>query len=352
MNEIKTYEGGRNIYGTEKGKEKVLKRFSMFDGTGVDLTRCDSYEEAMTTAGLNYTGQKQKMYLEDGSIVSNNFCVVKSDDPTIQLGVVGKDYAPVGNNEAFEIAEELFNRGDMRFEAGGPALGSKRATDYSRSFLVMRGDDIRLGSDDMSEVFNSFLVFRNSFSGQTGIQYRVILQRLVCLNGMTRYLGDKKSQLFINIQHSKSAIDKIKIANEALRNRENEIKAIQAEVEAFSLTHFTKAEFDREIIPMVLKTLKLKPLETPREELSVADEERRDLTIQRLWNAYQADDVAAYNNTAYKVILAMSDIDTHMSPFRDTQNPSLYMNRVLQGMVLTTGVAKYIAQTRGVVPKY
>ena len=93
-------------------------------------------------------------------------------------------------------------------------------------------------------------------------------------------------------------------------------------------------------------------VETPREELSVADEERRDLTIQRLWNAYQSEDTQAYNSTAYKVILAMSDIDTHMAPFRDTQNPSLYMNRVLQGMVLTTGVAKYIAQTRGVIPKY
>ena len=352
MNEIKTYEGGKNIYSTEKGREKVLKRFSMFDGTGVDLTTCNSYEEAMATANLDYTGEKRKLFLEDGTEVKNSFCVVKSDDPTVQLGVVGKDYAAVHNREAFSIAEQLFNMGEMRFEVGGPSIGAKRTTDYSKSFLVMRGDDIKVEAVDTEEVFNPFVVFNNSFNGSSGVQYRVLLQRLVCLNGMTRYLGDKKNQLFITVQHSRGAIDKIKIAHEALLNRQEEIRAIKAEIEAFANTPFTKAEFDKEIIPRVIKMMKLKPLEADPETVTAADLEKRDLTIQRLWNAYHAQDTENYNNTVYKVALAMSDFETHVDPLRDTQNPSLYMNRCLQGFVLTTGVMKYIAETRGIKVKY
>lgn len=352
MREIVTYAGGNNIYGTQKGKEKVLKRFSMFDGTGVDLTECGSYNEAMEIAGLDYTGEKQKMFLADGSEVSNNFCVVKSDDPTVQLGVVGKDYVPVHNREAFSIAEQLFDMGEMRFEVGGPSIGSKKVTDFAKSFLVMRGDDIQIETLDTEEVFNTFVVFNNSHDGSSSVQYRVLLQRLVCLNGMTRYLGSKKNQFFINVQHSKGAIDKIRIANEALLNRQNEISAIKAEVEAFANTQFTKKEFDKEVIPRVIQMMKLKPLEADEREISAADLEKRDLTIQRLWGAYQADDTQNYNNTAYKVLLAMSDMETHCAPLRDTQNPSLYMNRVLQGMVLTTGIAKYIAETRGVKVNY
>lgn len=352
MKDILTYEGGNNLYGTKQGKNKVLKRFSMFDGTGADLTNCESYEEALGTAQLDYTGIKVPIFIkaneEEYEPVQDHYCVIKSDDPSKHIGVVGKDYKPVSNREAFGIAEELYEHGGMRFEVGGPSIGSKKVTDYSKSFLVMRGDDIKIDALDMTEVFNTFVVIRNSYDGSSGCQYRVILQRLVCLNGMTRYLGDKKSQLFINVQHSKSVLDKIQIANEALKNRTQEIEAIKAEIEAFSKVSFTKAQFDKEIIPLVLKQMKLKPLETTKDELTPADIEKRELVISRLWNAYQADDTQNYNNTVYKVALAMSDFETHAEPLRDTQNPSLYCNRVLQGMVLTTGVMRYIAETRGI----
>lgn len=351
MLNIQTYEGGKNLYGTQLGKNKVLRRFSMFDGTGADLTACESYDEALQTAQLDYTGVKTPLYVknnDDYIEVKDHYCVVKSDDPTMHIGVVGKDYNPVSNREAFGIAEELYEHGGMRFEVGGPSIGSKKVTDYSKSFIVMRGDDIKIDALDTEEVFNTFCLIRNSYDGSSGCQYRVILQRLVCLNGMTRYLGGKENQLFINVQHSKSALNKIQIANDAIRNRAQEIEAIKAEIEAFSKVPFTKAQFDKEIIPLVIKKMKLKPIETDENELTAADIEKRELVISRLFNAYQADDTQNYNNTVYKVALAMSDFETHAEPLRDTQNPSLYCNRILQGMVLTTSVMRYIAETRGI----
>lgn len=68
-----------------------------------------------------------------------------------------------------------------------------------------------------------------------------------------------------------------------------------------------------------------------------------------LMSAYDAEDTQNYNGTAYKVLLALSDWETHAAPLRDSGNGQLYMNRVLKGMLTTTAVAKYIAESRGLM---
>lgn len=81
-------------------------------------------------------------------------------------------------------------------------------------------------------------------------------------------------------------------------------------------------------------------------------QERIERLIEQVLQAYDADDVQNYNNTAYKVILAMSDWETHSSPLRDTGNDQIYMNRIAKGMLATRAVAEYIATTRGLSINY
>ena len=64
--------------------------------------------------------------------------------------------------------------------------------------------------------------------------------------------------------------------------------------------------------------------------------------------AYNADDVQNYASSAYRIILAVSDYESHSAPLRDTGNGHIYMNRILKGMEITTAVAQYIASTRGI----
>ena len=331
-----------NLFETAAGRDKVLRRFSVFDSAGHDLRGCDTLETALETAGINYGGELQSVYLQDGTEIPNNYCVTKSTDGT-PLGIVGKSYRPVANMEAFGVAGELVDNHGFKFEVGGASIGARNITDYAKTFMVLRGEDIRIGKDD-GELFNTFVVFRNSFDGSSGIQYRVVMQRLVCLNGMTRYLGGKKSQLWINIQHSESANSRIEIANQAIRNYSAEIAAIRAEAIAFIETPFTRAEFEREIVPTLLKSMKFNI-----EDDSAANMQKMQRVVQMLLSAYDAEDTANYNSTAYKVILAMTDFESHYEPMRNTNNPSLYMDRTLSGMMLTTAIATYIAQTRNVM---
>lgn len=328
--------------GGEAIKSKLMKRFSMFDGVGLDLTNANTYDEALEMAGLDYTATKVPLFLEDGTEVKNYFGTAKSDDPGFVLGVVGNQYSCVGNRDAFAVAEEIVEEGYARYEVGGPSLGSKNKVDYAKSFLVLRGDDFDIKDD----TFNSFVVFNNSFDGSTGVQYQVICQRVLCLNGMVRFLGGKQSQLKINIQHSKTANEKIQIARNIVMQRQKEIELVKKEAEIFINQGFTRAQFEKEIIPLVLKEKKIIEGEKERER----GQERIENMVAQLMTAYNADDVQNYSNSAYRVILALSDWETHASPLRDTGNGQIYLNRITKGMLVTAAVAKYIAETRG-LPK-
>ena len=317
---------------------KVMKRFSMFDGIGLDLTGSETYDDALQDAGIDYTAEKKPLFLENGTLLKDNFAVVKSDDENCVLGVVGNQYTAVSNRDAFDVSQELLNMG-LRYETGGPSLGSKNVTDYARTFLVMRGDDFEIGDDE----YNSFVVFNNSFDGSSGVQYSVICQRLVCLNGMVRYLGGAKDQLRISIQHSKSAVDRIKKAQEIVIKRQQDIEMIKREAEMFIGTKMNKDQFVKEVIPVVLKKMNLVEKDKDRQR----GHERIERTVMQLMSCYNADDTQNYNDSAYKIILALSDFESHAEPLRNTGNRAVYMNRITKGMLLTGAAAQYIASTRG-----
>ena len=95
-----------NYYKTNaQTREKILRRFSMFDGVGLDLTGAQSYDEALQMAGLDYTAEKAPLFLGNGMEVPNHFAVTKSDNPECVLGVVGNQYHAVSNKDAFAVAE-------------------------------------------------------------------------------------------------------------------------------------------------------------------------------------------------------------------------------------------------------
>ena len=136
-------------------------------------------------------------------------------------------------------------------------------------------------------------------------------------------------------------------AQKIIMQRRNEIEQIKAEAETFINQGMTRAEFEKEIIPLILREKKLVENDKERER----GHERIDTVVRELLQAYNADDVQNHANNAYRAILAISDYESHNAPLRDVGNGQVYMNRAIKGMVLTTAVAQYIAKTRGIIVK-
>lgn len=328
-----------SLYNLDRNvQQKILKRFSMFDSAGFDLTGCDTYDEALEEAGLDYTAEKKALFIMDDENkpieVTNNFAFVKSDEPARILGIMGNQYTPVGNRDAFAVAEEIVDEGLARYEVGGPSLGAQKTVDYGKSFLVLRGDDFKIGEDE----FQSFTYFNNSFDGSSGVQYSTICQRVVCLNGMVRFMEGKGSQFRISIQHSKSALERIEQAKQIVMQRQHDIEAIKRQAELLIGTKYTEKEFVSTVIPQILKTMKL--VEKDKERQRGA--ERIERVVDQLMGAWRSDDVQNYAGTAYRVLLALSDFESHSEPLKNTNNSHVYLNRITKGMALTTAALTVI----------
>lgn len=316
-------------------RDTILKRFSMFDGVGIDLRDATDYDDALWRAGIDYSAVKLPLFTEDGVRVPQHYAAVKSDDPSRVLGIVGNQYRAVANRDAFAVAAEIVSEGHANYEVGGPSIRTQNSVDFAKSFMVLRSDDFYVNDD----AFNTFIIFNNSFDGTSGVQFRVVCQRVVCLNGMVRLLGGKKRQLHINIQHTRSAEHKIKLASQIVKEKHEEILKIKAEAEAFINTRMTRADFENIVIPFILEEKGL--VETQKDR--IRGHERVDRIVRELLQAYEADDVQNYANSAYRAILAVSDFETHSAPLRDTGNGHIYMNRITQGMVLTSALATHLA---------
>lgn len=331
---------------------KILKRFSMFDGVGIDLTDCDTYDEALEAAGLDYTAEKKELFIQGDKMtaagvidgvpvmvpsykeVKDTFAFVKSDEPSRILGIMGNQYTPVGNRDAFAVAEDIVDEGLARYEVGGPSLGAKKTVDYGKSFLVLRGDDFKIGDDE----FNSFTYFNNSFDGSSGVQYSTVCQRLACLNGMIRFMAGAKSKFRISIQHSSSALERIEQAKKIVMQRQDDIQEIKRQAQLLIGTKYTQKDFEEVVIPQVLKEMKL--VEKDKERQRGA--QRIEQVVDQLMQAWHADDVQNYTGTAYRVLLALSDFESHAEPLKNTGNGHIYMNRITKGMALTTAAVAII----------
>ena len=94
-----------------------------------------------------------------------------------EVGVVSDKYLLVENQQVEKLAHDIAESSgynftpDKTFWNGRQLMYSKVAKDYTDEVSV--GDDVGLG-----------IMFWNSYDGSTALQFKLYLQRLVCLNGM------------------------------------------------------------------------------------------------------------------------------------------------------------------------
>ena len=94
-----------------------------------------------------------------------------------EVGVVSNNYLLIPNKQVVELANDIADSSglqwteDKRFWNGRQFMYSLVAKNHIEEVSI--GDDVALG-----------MMFWNSYDGSTSLQFRLYLQRLVCLNGM------------------------------------------------------------------------------------------------------------------------------------------------------------------------
>lgn len=151
-------------------------------GLGTAVSNDLSPLQIMEKAGLNWTVTPEDMTTSSGILVKGKKALVRSSDNKV-LDVIGENWNPVQNEEAFDFFSEYCLAGDMDMHTAGSLKGGKMVWALAKvkeSFDILGGDQV-----------DSYLLFSNPHQYGKGIDVRFTPIRVVCNNTLTLSLGQQ-----------------------------------------------------------------------------------------------------------------------------------------------------------------
>jgi phage/plasmid-like protein (TIGR03299 family) len=177
-------------------------------GLGQRLNHPATAAEAIKAAQLDWDVTKVPLFVKKGrryGEVQAKFAVVRDYQPqlcsTKVFGIVGKQYKPLQNREAFAWFDGIVGEGSAIYHAAG-ALG-----DGERVWVLAKlPGEIRVKGDDIAE---KFLLLSNSYDGESSVQLKFTPIRVVCQNTLTMAL---QSGYTVKVSHHPSLAKRMEVA--------------------------------------------------------------------------------------------------------------------------------------------
>jgi phage/plasmid-like protein (TIGR03299 family) len=151
-------------------------------GLGTKVASDLAPSQIMQQAGLDWEVRKESMTTESGAEITGKKALVRSADNKV-LDVIGDNWNPVQNSEAFEFFSEYCLAGDMEMHTAGSLKGGQMVWALAKvkeSFDILGGDQV-----------DSYLLFSNPHMYGKAIDVRFTPIRVVCNNTLTLSLGQK-----------------------------------------------------------------------------------------------------------------------------------------------------------------
>ena len=163
-------------------------------GLGVKVPADLSPIQMLDKAGLNWSVDKESLITSSGFAVPDKKALVRSSDNKV-LDIVGKDWNPVQNQEAFEFFDDFVSSGDMEMHTAGSLKGGQivwALAKVKESFKVFGNDEVE-----------SYLLFSNPHRFGQSVDVRFTPIRVVCNNTLTLSL-QTKSETAVKLNHKKA----------------------------------------------------------------------------------------------------------------------------------------------------
>lgn len=181
-------------------------------------------EEAIREANLGWLVEKRPVFSrksdETFEAIPDRFEIARvTDDKT--LGVVGKDYKPIQNAEAFEFFDNLVDSGEAKYDTAGALNGGRRIW-----LTAQVGDDIQVAGQDSHRLYLALL---SSHDGSKSLTALTTMVRIVCAN--TEQMALRSAKTSWTMTHRQSLQGRVAEAREALQLSFAYRDAYSAEIE-------------------------------------------------------------------------------------------------------------------------
>lgn len=216
-------------------------------GLGVEVSNDLTPAQIMAKAGLDWKVEKMPLsFTNSGGKLQtvNKHALVRSNDSKV-LDVIGDDWNPIQNSEAFEFFSEYVLAGDMEMNTAGSLKGGKNVFALAKvkeSFSVNGDDQV-----------DSYLLFSNPHEYGKAVDIRFTPVRVVCNNTLTFSL-QSASKNFVKVGHrSKFDADMVKQQMGLASEKFAKYKEMAQFLSARRFTADTLIQYYNEVFPYTHK---------------------------------------------------------------------------------------------------
>jgi len=221
-------------------------------GLGTEVSDDISTDDMMKAAGLDWTVSKNPMYhmndLGEMGEIPGKSALIRSSDNKV-MDIVGQDWNPVQNQEAFDFFREFVDAGDMQMHTAGSLKDGKMVWALAK---VNDGFTIKTSQGDDS--VESYLLFSNPHQYGKSIDVRFTPIRVVCNNTLTLSLNQNVDQ-YVRMGHQR-AFD-ARAAHAALGMAQQKLETYKEAAEYLSTKMFTvdqMIEYFDKVFPSVTRS--------------------------------------------------------------------------------------------------
>lgn len=175
-------------------------------GLGVQLDNPPTVEEAIRQAGMDWSVGMAPLYLADNR-QAPAFATLRNTDQAI-LGVVGPQYRPLQNAEAFAFFQPFLDAGQASIDTAGSLSAGKRIWVLAK----LNRAPLEIAPGDQVE---KFLLLSNSHDGTLAVRIGFTPIRVVCANTLAMAHRSDASKL-LRVKHSARVVENLAAIQETV----------------------------------------------------------------------------------------------------------------------------------------
>ena len=206
-----------------------------------------SLEEALVAAGLDWKVTTEPLFSGSKEQV-DALLTRRSSDQSI-LGVVGPNYTPLQNTEAFEFFRPFLDEKAAAIETAGSLRQGKRVwvlAKINRDPLVIKGNDI----------VEKYVLLSNSHDGTLAVRVGFTPIRVVCNNTLSMAINSEASKL-IRIKHTKNVVSNLESVQEIMNLADAEFEATADQYRMLTMKDINSKDLEKYVKLVFNTTAKL-----------------------------------------------------------------------------------------------
>lgn len=261
-----------------------MAREATWTRVGTDVSQKTTVDEILKAAKLDYTVIKEPVYLHDGILVPSRIATLKKETRE-PIGLVSDRYEVYQNADAFKFLEEIPN---IEFVRAGETYNGM-------VYIIGKLPSLTI----LNDTFTPYVIFQTSHNGWFSLRATICPLRIVCQNQFA--MSFKNMENTISIRHSSRIDSSIAEAQQLLKDTAIYMQGFTNTAEELALLKVSDTDRNKIIDAFFESTKAI----TDRQKEAL-DEKKTRLNL-----CYKDADNANFTGTAWGIINAFTDYETH-----------------------------------------